>query len=62
MFVSFSAAAIEARKALARDREGLIDAWISVVGSPDLQSMARSISGGVDFSLGYERSLWFGFQ
>jgi hypothetical protein len=62
VLVSFSAAAIEARKALARDREGLIDAWISVVGSPDLQSMTRSISGGVDCALGYERGLRFGFQ
>jgi len=60
--VSFSAAAIEARKALARDRDGLISAWISVVGSPDLQSMTRSISGGVDFALGYERGMRFGFQ
>lgn len=62
VLVSFSAAAIEARKALARDRDGLIDAWISVVGSPDLQSMTRSISGGVDFALGYERGMRFGFQ
>jgi ubiquinone/menaquinone biosynthesis C-methylase UbiE/pimeloyl-ACP methyl ester carboxylesterase len=62
VLVSFSAAAIEARKALSRDREGLIDAWISVVGSPDLQSMTRSISGGIDFALGYERGLRFGFQ
>jgi ubiquinone/menaquinone biosynthesis C-methylase UbiE/pimeloyl-ACP methyl ester carboxylesterase len=62
VLVSFSAAAIEARKALARDRDGLISAWISVVGSPDLQSMTRSISGGVDFALGYERGMRFGFQ
>jgi SAM-dependent methyltransferase len=62
VLLSFSAAAIEARKALVRDREGLISAWISVVGSPDLQSMTRSISGGVDFALGYERGMRFGFQ
>jgi ubiquinone/menaquinone biosynthesis C-methylase UbiE len=62
VLVSFSAAAIEARKALARDRGGLISAWISVAGSPDLQSMTRSISGGVDFALGYERGMRFGFQ
>ncbi|MCH7599872.1 MAG: methyltransferase domain-containing protein [Myxococcales bacterium] len=62
VLVSFSAAAIEARKAMARDRDGLISAWISVVGSPDLQSMTRSISGGVDFALGYERGMRFGFQ
>jgi dienelactone hydrolase len=62
VLVSFSAAAIEARKMLARDRRGLISAWISVMGSPDLQSMTRSISGGVDFALGYERGMRFGFQ
>jgi SAM-dependent methyltransferase/pimeloyl-ACP methyl ester carboxylesterase len=62
VLLSFSAAAIEARKALARDRDGLISAWISVAGSPDLQSMTRSISGGVDFALGYERGMRFGFQ
>jgi ubiquinone/menaquinone biosynthesis C-methylase UbiE len=60
--VSFSAAAIEARKALARDRAGVIDGWVSVVGSPDVQSMTRSISGGVDFVGGYERGIQFGIQ
>ena len=62
ILVSFSAAAIEARKALARDRGRRIDGWVCVVGSPDLQSMTRSISGGVDFAAGYERGLRFGFQ
>jgi ubiquinone/menaquinone biosynthesis C-methylase UbiE/pimeloyl-ACP methyl ester carboxylesterase len=62
ILVSFSAAAIEARKALARSRAKTIDGWISVVGSPDVQSMARSISGGVDLMGGYERGLRFGFQ
>jgi ubiquinone/menaquinone biosynthesis C-methylase UbiE len=62
VLVSFSAAAIEARKALARDRNGLISAWISVVGSPDVQSMTRAISGGVDFAIGRERRTQFGVQ
>lgn len=60
--VSFSAAAIEARKAVARDAGRGIDGWVSVVGSPDLQSMARSISGGVDYVGGHERGLSFGIQ
>ena len=60
--VSFSAAAIEVRKAVARDRGERIDGWVSVVGSPDLQSMARSISGGVDYVGGHERGLAFGVQ
>ncbi len=60
--VSFSAAAIEVRKAIARDRGKTIDAWVSVVGSPDLQSMSRSISGGVDFVAGHELGLEFGLQ
>jgi ubiquinone/menaquinone biosynthesis C-methylase UbiE len=32
------------------------------VGSPDVQSMTRSISGGVDFVGGYERDIQFGIQ
>jgi ubiquinone/menaquinone biosynthesis C-methylase UbiE len=60
--VSFSAAAIEARRAVARDGGRNIDGWISVVGAPDIQSMTRSISGGIDFAAGYERGMRFGFQ
>jgi ubiquinone/menaquinone biosynthesis C-methylase UbiE/pimeloyl-ACP methyl ester carboxylesterase len=60
--ISFSAAAIEVRKAIARDDSGLFDGWVSVVGSPDLQSMARSISGGVDFVGGADLGLRFGLQ
>jgi ubiquinone/menaquinone biosynthesis C-methylase UbiE/pimeloyl-ACP methyl ester carboxylesterase len=62
VLVSFSAASIEARKALVQDRDGLISAWISVVGSPDVQSMTRAISGGVDFAVGCERRTQFGVQ
>ena len=40
----------------------LISAWISVVGSPDVQSMTRAISGGVDFAVGCERRTQFGVQ
>ena len=40
----------------------MIDGWVSVVGSPDLQSMTRAISGGVDFVGGHERGLRFGYQ
>ncbi len=60
--ISFSASAIEARKAVASDGGRSIDGWVSVVGSPDLQSMARSISGGVDYVGGHERGLSFGIQ
>jgi ubiquinone/menaquinone biosynthesis C-methylase UbiE len=60
--VSFSAAAIEVRKAVARDQGRRIDGWVCVVGSPDLQSMARSISGGVDYVGGFERGHRFGVQ
>ena len=62
ILVSFSASAIEARKAIRLDQGRWIDGWISVVGSPDLQSMARSISGGVDYVGGHERGHHFGFQ
>ena len=50
------------RKALARDQSHRIDGWVSVVGSPDLQSMARAISGGVDFVGGSDRGHLFGLQ
>ena len=62
ILLSFSASAIEARKAVALDGGRGIDGWISVVGSPDLQSMAKSISGGVDYVGGHERGHSFGFQ
>lgn len=62
VLVSFSASAIEARKAVARDGGRRIDGWVSVVGSPDLQSMARSISGGVDYVGGHELGVSFGVQ
>jgi ubiquinone/menaquinone biosynthesis C-methylase UbiE/pimeloyl-ACP methyl ester carboxylesterase len=60
ILVSFSAASIEARRAVARDPR--IAGWISVVGASDLQSMMRVISGGVDYALGLERGLRFGLQ
>lgn len=60
--VSFSAGAIEARKTVALDAGSEIDGWISVVGAPDLQSMTRSISGGVDFVAGYQLGMRFGRQ
>lgn len=60
ILVSFSAASIEARRAVATDRR--IGGWISVVGAPDLQSMMRVISGGVDYAVGLERGVSFGLQ
>ena len=58
--VSFSAASIESRRAVAED--GRIHGWISVVGSADLQSMMRVISGGIDYGAGFERGIRFGVQ
>ena len=58
--VSFSAASIEARRAVATDDR--IGGWVCVVGSADLQSMMKRISGGVDFALGIERGVRFGHQ
>ncbi len=60
ILVSFSAASIEARRAVACDRR--IGGWVSVVGASDLQSMMRVISGGVDYALGLERGVRFGLQ
>jgi pimeloyl-ACP methyl ester carboxylesterase len=62
VLLTFSAAAIEARRALARDESGLFNVWISVAGSPDVQSMTGAISGGVDFASGSEREAKFGIQ
>ncbi len=64
ILVTFSAASIDGRHALARDAAGArrIGGWVSVVGSADLQSLIRVISGGVDFVGGVERGMRFGFQ
>ena len=60
ILVSFSASSIEARRAVASDSR--IDGWVCAVGSADLQSMMRSISGGIDYALGLEQGLSFGVQ
>jgi ubiquinone/menaquinone biosynthesis C-methylase UbiE len=58
--VSFSAASIETRRAVAVDTR--IDGWVCVVGAADTQSMMRVISGGVDYVAGVERGVPFGIQ
>lgn len=58
ILISFSAASIEARRATASDPR--IAGWISVVGAPDVQSMMRVISGGIDFGIGLEQGVGFG--
>jgi len=60
ILVSFSASSIEARRAVAADKR--ISGWVSVVGSADLQSMMRVISGGVDYAGGLARGVRFGLQ
>jgi ubiquinone/menaquinone biosynthesis C-methylase UbiE/pimeloyl-ACP methyl ester carboxylesterase len=60
ILVSFSAASIESRAAVAADRR--IDGWICVVGAADLQHMMRVISGGVDFAAGMATGMRFGMQ
>jgi ubiquinone/menaquinone biosynthesis C-methylase UbiE/pimeloyl-ACP methyl ester carboxylesterase len=60
VIVSFSAASIEARRAVMSDPR--IKGWVCVVGSADLQSMMKSISGGIDYALGLERGVRFGIQ
>jgi ubiquinone/menaquinone biosynthesis C-methylase UbiE len=62
ILVTFSAAAIAGRRAVARDEGKRLAGWVCVVGSPDIQSMTRSISGGVDFAAGYEQGMSFGLQ
>jgi len=62
ILVSFSAAALEGRKSISLEGGKRLHGWVSVVGSPDLQSMMRVISGGVDYVAGVERGLRFGIQ
>jgi len=61
ILVTFSAAAIEGRRAVALEPER-ISGWISVVGAADLQSAMRVVSGGVDYLGGAERGVSFGIQ
>ncbi len=62
ILVTFSAASIDGRRAaVLRGRKGL-SGWISVVGSADLQSMMRVVSGGIDFVGGVERGIEFGLN
>ena len=59
---SFSIASVEARRAIATDRDGLFDGWVSIVGATDPQSLIRIISGGVDYLAGAEKGIKFGRQ
>jgi ubiquinone/menaquinone biosynthesis C-methylase UbiE len=62
VLVSFSASALEGRKSVSIEGGKRLHGWVSVVGSPDLQSMMRVISGGVDYVAGVERGVSFGIQ
>lgn len=62
VLVTFSAASIDGRRAVAIDQGRRISGWVSVVGSADLQSMMRVVSGGVDYVGGVDRGLSFGIQ
>jgi len=61
LLVTFSAASIEGRRAVLEAGAG-IGGWVRVVGTPDLQSGLRAVSGGVDFVGGAERGVKFGLQ
>ena len=62
ILVTFSAASIDGRAALARESPQRIAGWVCVVGAPDLQSAMRVISGGIDYVGGVERGIRFGLQ
>jgi len=62
ILVTLSAAAIEGRRAIVVDEKKRIDGWISVVGAPDVQSLIRAVSGGIDYLGGAERGERFGIQ
>lgn len=62
ILVTFSGAAIEARRALASEPRPRVGGWLSVVGAADLKSGLRTVSGGVDYIGGAERGVRFGIQ
>lgn len=62
VLITFSAASIEGRRAVLLDGGRTFAGWVSVVGTPDLQSGLRAVSGGVDYVGGFERGLAFGSQ
>jgi len=62
VLVTFSASAIEGRRAVWEDAGRRLAGWVSVVGPADLQSAMRVIAGGVDFMAGGERGVAFGRQ
>jgi ubiquinone/menaquinone biosynthesis C-methylase UbiE len=62
VLVTFSGAAIEARRALAADRPDRVSGWVSVVGAADLKTGLRVVSGGVDYIGGHECGVSFGIQ
>jgi len=62
VLVTFSAAAVEGRRAVASDVRKRVSGWVSVVGTADLQAAIRVISGGIDFLGGVDRGVRFGLQ
>ena len=62
VLVTFSASAIEGRRAVAEDAGRRIVGWVPVVAPPDLQSAMRVVSGGLDYLAGAERGLKFGMR
>ena len=62
ILVTFSAASIEGRRAVLLDNGERIRGWVSVVGSPDLQSGMRTVSGGIDYVAGADQGVHFGRQ
>jgi ubiquinone/menaquinone biosynthesis C-methylase UbiE/pimeloyl-ACP methyl ester carboxylesterase len=62
ILVTFSSAAIEARRALALESRARIGGWVSVVGAADLASGWRVLNGGVDYLAGCERGVRFSIQ
>lgn len=61
--VTFSAASVEGRRAMAQEAiRGRLRGWVSVVGMPDLQYSMRETSGGIDYAFGCASGVRFGLQ
>jgi ubiquinone/menaquinone biosynthesis C-methylase UbiE len=62
VLITFSAASVEGRRAVSLEQGRRLAGWISVVGTADIQSVLRVISGGIDYAGGAERGVRFGLQ
>jgi ubiquinone/menaquinone biosynthesis C-methylase UbiE len=57
ILVTFSMAAIEARRLLALEQESGVEIWVSCMGAPSAQSTLRNVLGGIDVISNYRKGI-----